>query len=66
MKLVGSFFVAGLLGLSHSVHAQFDPAKVVVEPLPISQQFKSTAQFSTPAFAAGRENFTSYAESVVF
>ena len=67
MKTVGSFFVAALLGLSHSVHAQFDPTKVLIEPLVISQHFNApTTRFPTPAFAAGRENFTSYAESVEF
>ena len=67
MKTVGSFFVAALLGLSHSVHAQFDPTKVVIEPLVISQHFNApTTRFSTPAFAAGRENFTSFAEAVGF
>lgn len=43
--------------------AQFDPAKVVVEPDAIARQFPDPAQvYRTPGFAAGRKDFTSHAE----
>lgn len=67
MNLFGSIFVAALFGLGNTVHAQFDPSKVLIEPLVISQQFNaSSTLFSTPAFAPGREDFTSYAQAVDF
>ena len=64
MKAYGSIFAAALLAVCHPVFAQFDPTKVAAEPDFISRQFTTTSNFSTPAFAAGRENFTSYAEAV--
>ena len=66
MKAYGSIFAAALLAVCHPVFAQFDPAKVAAEPDFISRQFTTTSNFSTPAFAAGRENFTSYAEAANF
>ncbi len=43
--------------------AQFDPAKVVVEPDAIARQFPDPAQvYRTPGFAAERKDFTSHAE----
>jgi len=66
MKAYGSIFAAALLAVCHPVFAQFDPTKVAAEPDFISRQFTTTSNFSTPAFAAGRENFTSYAEAVNF
>jgi Zinc carboxypeptidase len=60
--LLGSS-VAALLALSTPAQAQFDPAKVVVQPDAIARQFPDPAtSFSTPAFAAGRADFTSHAE----
>ncbi|MBH1966274.1 MAG: M14 family metallocarboxypeptidase [Comamonadaceae bacterium] len=47
--------------------AQFDPAKVVVEPEVIARQFPDPAQaYQTPGFAAGRKDFTSHAEVFSF
>ena len=67
MKFFGSICAAALLTLVTSAHAQFDPSKVLVEPAVISRHFTAPATpFSTPAFAAGRENFTSFAEAVGF
>lgn len=67
MKELGSIFVAALLVICNSVQAQFDPSKLVLEPEVISRQFTSAeSSFSTPAFAVGRENFTSYSEVISF
>ena len=66
MKAYGSIFAAALLAVYHPVFAQFDPTKVAPEPDYIARQFKTASNFSTPAFVAGRENFTSYAEAVDF
>jgi len=66
MKAYGSIFAAALLAVYQPVFAQFDPTKVAPEPDYIARQFKTASNFSTPAFAAGRENFTSYAEAVDF
>jgi predicted deacylase len=63
MKALGSTFVAALLVFSTSAYAQFDPSKVVAEPDVISRQFTTSANFSTPAFAAGRETLTSFTEA---
>jgi predicted deacylase len=47
--------------------AQFDPSKVVVQPEAIARQFPDPATpFNTPAFAAGREGFTTHAEVFTF
>lgn len=47
--------------------AQFDPAKVVVEPEAITRQFPDPAPaFTSPAFAPGRLDFTSHAEALGF
>jgi predicted deacylase len=54
---------AALLALSGLAHAQFDPTKAAVEPEAIARQFADpTALFTTPAFAPGRQDFTSHAE----
>jgi hypothetical protein len=66
MKAYGSIFAAAMLVVCHPVFAQFDPTKVAVEPDFISRQFTTTSNFSAPVFAAGRENFTCYAEAVIF
>lgn len=67
MKELGSLFVAALLAIGNSAQAQFDPSKVVVESDVISRQFTSPGtSFSTPAFAVGRDNFTSYPEAIGF
>jgi hypothetical protein len=47
--------------------AQFDAARIVVEPQAIAQQFPDPAQvYRTPGFAAGRKDFTSQAEVLGF
>jgi Zinc carboxypeptidase len=58
---------ASLLVLAGLAQAQFDPAKVVVEPELIARQFAAPAlPFTTPAFAPGRQDFTSHAEVFSF
>jgi hypothetical protein len=66
MKVHGSILAAALLAVCYPVFAQFDPSKFAAEPDYIARQFRATSNFSTPAFAAGRENFTSYAEAANF
>jgi predicted deacylase len=47
--------------------AQFDPAKAVAEPEAIARQFPDpTTPFTSPAFAAGRQDFTTHAEALAF
>jgi predicted deacylase len=56
-----------LVVLSGLSQAQFDPAKAFVEPEAIARQFPEPATpFTTPGFAAGRQNFTSHAEVFAF
>ncbi len=58
---------AALLALASLAHAQFDPSKVTVEPEAIARQFPDPATlFTTPAFTAGRQDFTSHAEVFSF
>ena len=58
---------AALLTLVSLAHAQFDPAKAVVEPEAIARQFADPAvPFTTPAFAPGRQDFTTHAEVFSF
>lgn len=64
-------FAAGLLALALALAspalAQFDPAKAVVEPEAIARQFPDPATpYTSPAFAAGRQDFTSHAEVFAF
>jgi predicted deacylase len=50
-----------------SACAQFDPSKVVVEPEAVARQFPDPAlPFTSPAFAPGRQDFTSHAEAMGF
>ena len=52
-----------MLALSSLAQAQFDPAKVTVEPESIARQFPDPATpFTSPAFAPGRLDFTTHAE----
>lgn len=54
---------AGLWALTSLAQAQFDPAKVVVEPDAVARQFSDPPTvFTTPAFAPGRQDFSSHAE----
>ncbi len=54
---------AAQMVLAGLAQAQFDPARAVVEPEAIARQFPGPATpFSTPAFAPGRQDFTSHAE----
>ncbi|MDP2006699.1 MAG: M14 family zinc carboxypeptidase [Rubrivivax sp.] len=54
---------AALWALANLAHAQFDPAKVFVEPPAVASRFAEPAlPFTTPAFAPGRQDFTSHAE----
>ena len=56
-----------LLVLSGLAQAQFDPARAQVEPEAIARQFPEPATpFTTPAFAPGRQDFTTHAEVFVF
>ena len=58
---------ATLVVLSGLSQAQFDPAKAFVEPEAIARQFPEPATpFTTPGFAAGRQDFTSHAEVFAF
>jgi predicted deacylase/post-segregation antitoxin (ccd killing protein) len=51
------------LALAGGAQAQFDPTKAVLEPEAIARQFPDPARpFTTPAFAPGRQDFTSHAE----
>ncbi len=60
-------FAAALLALASLAHAQFDPSKAVVEPEVIARQFPAPATpFATPAFAPGRQDFTTHAEVFSF
>lgn len=53
--------------LASGAWAQFDPAKAVAEPEAMARQFPDpTTPFTTPAFAAGRQDFTSHAEVFAF
>ena len=59
----GSAVASALLSLASLTHAQFDPAKAVVEPGVISRQFPDPLVLPTsPAFVPGRRDFTSHAE----
>lgn len=54
---------AALWALASFAHAQFDSSKVVVEPEAVARQFPEPAvAFTTPAFASGRQDFTTHAE----
>ncbi len=56
-----------LAGLAGEAHAQFDPSKATVEPEAIARQFPDPAlPFTTPAFAPGRQDFTTHAEVFSF
>ncbi len=58
---------AALLALAGGAQAQFDPARAVVEPESIARQFPGPATpFTTPAFAPGRQDFTTHAEAFAF
>ncbi len=58
---------AGLVVMSTVVHAQFEPAKAVLEPEAIARQFPDPVEiFTSPAFATGRQDFTTHAEAFVF
>lgn len=58
---------AALAALSGLALAQFDPAKVDLEVEAIARQFPDPATpFKTPAFAAGRQDFTTHAEVFSF
>jgi predicted deacylase len=62
-RFLGAVALAGA-GL---VQAQFDPTKVVVQAEPVARQFADPATtFDTPAFAPGRQDFTSHAEVFAF
>lgn len=54
---------ATLLVLGGAAHAQFDPTKVAAQPASIARQFPGPATaYMTPAFVAGRQDFTTHAE----
>ncbi len=58
---------ATLLALAGPAGAQLDPAKVVIEPQAMARQFPDPAlPFSTPAFAPGRQDFSTHAEVFSF
>ena len=58
---------AALMALSALAQAQFDPAKATVEAAVVARQFPDPAEtFTTPAFAPGRQDFTSHAEVFSF
>ena len=60
-------FAIGLLALSSLAQAQFKPAQVVVEPEAIARQFPDPeVNFTSPAFATGRQDFTTHAEAFGF
>jgi len=62
-----SGLAAALLALAGLAQAQFDPARAQVEPEAIARQFPEPATpFTTPAFAPGRQDFTTHAEVFVF
>jgi hypothetical protein len=64
MKLLAAAALAVFSGLAA---AQFDPARAVVEPEAVARQFPEPATpFTTPGFAAGRQDFTSHAEVFAF
>ncbi len=61
-----ALFLAGLM-LAGTAQAQFDPSKVVVQPEAVARQFPDPAvPFTTPAFTAGRQDFTTHAEVFEF
>lgn len=58
---------ATLLALAGLAQAQFDPARALIEPESIARQFPAPATpFTSPAFAAGRQDFTTHAEAFGF
>ena len=58
---------ATLAALWSLTHAQFDPAQAMVEPEAIARQFPDPAVvFTSPAFAPGRQDFTTHAEVFSF
>ena len=60
-------FAALLLTLPSVALAQFEPSKVVVEAEAVARQFPDPAKsFTSPAFAPGRQDFTSHAEVFKF
>lgn len=66
-SLMKAMAAATLVVLSGLSQAQFDPAKAFVEPDAIARQFPEPATpFTTPGFAAGRQDFTSHAEVFAF
>ncbi|MBL8342879.1 MAG: peptidase M14 [Rubrivivax sp.] len=59
-----STLFAALLALAGLAQAQFDAARVVALPEAITRQFPEPATpFTTPAFAPGRQDFTTHAEA---
>ena len=59
--------LAAVLALTGLAHAQFDPARVTVEPEAVARQFPDPSPaFNSPAFAPGRQDFTSHAEVFAF
>jgi Zinc carboxypeptidase len=59
--------VMAMAAITGPAHAQFDPAKAVVQPEAVARQFPDPAQpFTTPAFAPGRQDFTSHDEALGF
>jgi hypothetical protein len=67
LRLTQVLCAASMLAVSALAHAQFEPAKVVVEPEAIARQFPDPATpFATPGFAPGRQDFTSHAEVFAF
>lgn len=61
-RLLAAFLLAAA-----AAQAQFDPSRVVVQPESIARQYPDPAvPFATPAFAPGRQDFTSHAEVFAF
>ncbi len=59
--------MAACLALAGLAHAQFDPTKATVEPEAVASQFPDpVALFTSPAFASGRQDFTTHAEAFGF
>jgi Zinc carboxypeptidase len=56
-----------LSAMAGQAQAQFDPTRVQAEPESIARKFAAPATpFTTPAFAPGRQDFTSHAEAFAF
>ena len=68
MSYPRSVILAALAALAAGAAAAgFDPAKVAIEPAPVAARFPDPpVTYDTPAFAAGKSDFTSQTELMAY